>query len=85
MMRLIAMGRWRLPPRPVSRPHKSPFQLPAGRLYVFHSGPRSGCQALIGISWRSQVIPSSGSSPGTICSRWRVPQEPSTDGQAPLK
>jgi hypothetical protein len=32
----------------VATEQKPPFKLPAGRLYVFHSTPRSGCP---GVDW----------------------------------
>ena len=47
MMRLIAAGLLALTAATgVATAQKPPFKLPAGRLYVFHSGPRSGCPGL---------------------------------------
>ena len=47
MMRLIAAGLLALTAAAgVATAQKPPFKLPAGRLYVFHSGPRSGCPGL---------------------------------------
>jgi hypothetical protein len=49
MMRLIAAGLLALTAATgVATAQKPPFKLPAGRLYVFHYGPRSGCP---GVDW----------------------------------
>jgi acyl dehydratase len=49
MMRFIAAGLLTLTAATgVATAQKPPFKLPAGRLYVFHSGPRSGCP---GVDW----------------------------------
>ena len=48
MMRLIAMGLLALTAATGAATAQKPFKLPAGRLYVFHSGPRSGCP---GVDW----------------------------------
>jgi hypothetical protein len=49
MMRLIAAGMLTLAAATgVATAEKPPFKLPAGRVYVFHSGPTSGCP---GVDW----------------------------------
>jgi hypothetical protein len=49
MMRPIAAGLLALTAATaVATAQKPPFKLPAGRLYVLHSGPRSGCP---GVDW----------------------------------
>jgi len=48
VMRLIAAGLLALTAATGVATAQKPFRLPAGRLYVFHSGPRSGCP---GVDW----------------------------------
>jgi hypothetical protein len=48
MMRLIAAGLLALSAATDVAIAQKPFRLPAGRLYVFHSGPGSGCP---GVDW----------------------------------
>jgi hypothetical protein len=48
MVRLIAAGLLTLTAATGASPEQKPFRLPTGRLYVFHSGPRSGCP---GVDW----------------------------------
>jgi hypothetical protein len=48
MMRLIAAGLLALTAATGVATAQKPFKLPAGRLYVFHSGPTSGCP---GVDW----------------------------------
>ena len=48
MMRLIAAGLLALTAATGVATAQKPFRLPPGRLYVFHSGPRSGCP---GVDW----------------------------------
>jgi hypothetical protein len=48
VMRLIAAGLLALTAATGVATAQKPFRLPVGRLYVFHSGPRSGCP---GVDW----------------------------------